>query len=62
MSHFGWTSFADPYRLPGRNLLDHLGHRDVVVGRDDPEALHIATEEFGLLRGEGPPRRWPLRA
>src|SRR5450759_4879065 len=38
-----------------RNLRDHLGRRDVVVGRDDAQALHVATEQFGLLGGEGTP-------
>ena len=44
-----------------RNLPDHLGRRDVVVGRDDAEALHVATEQFGLLRGEGTPVDTGLR-
>src|ERR1035437_4992540 len=38
-----------------RNLLDHLGRRDVVVGWNDAEALHVATEQLGLLGGEGAP-------
>ncbi|MGB7587233.1 MAG: hypothetical protein WBM00_00835, partial [Solirubrobacterales bacterium] len=44
------------FGLPGAGVADYPGRRDVMVGRDDAEVLLVvATEQFGLLRGEGPP-------
>ena len=34
---------------------DFLGDGDVVVGRDDAQALHVAAKEVGLLRGKHAP-------
>ena len=39
----------------GGDLGDHRGDGDVVVGRDDRERLHVATEEVGLRCSELPP-------